>query len=176
VITGLRRLADAAPAGSLHTSVGRLEVLPNSPNVVPDSAKLFIELRSVDSAVMADAHARLMELIPYAAALARVTHRIVRDELRPPGAFELGLRSLAREEAASFGIEAMALDTIAAHDAIPLARLCPSVVLAVPSRDGLCHTPREWTEPADLELGAAWLGAVLERLVVDGPKPAMNVT
>ncbi|WP_051328655.1 Zn-dependent hydrolase [Geminicoccus roseus] len=170
VITGLRRLADAAPAGALHTSVGRLEVLPNSPNVVPDSAKLFIEIRSVDAKVMADTHARLMELIPYAATLARVAHRIVRDEYRAPGAFEIGLRTLAREEADHLGILPMSLETIAAHDAMPVAKLCPSVVIAVPSRDGLCHSPREWTDPRDLELGVAWLGGILERLVVDGPE------
>lgn len=169
VITGLRRLADAAPPGALHTSVGRLEVLPNSPNVVPDQAKLFIEIRSADASVMADAHSRLLELIPYAASLARVTHRIVRDEYRAPGAFDPGLRSLARAEAGRLGIEPLGLDTIAAHDAMPMARLCPSLVIAVPSRDGLCHSPREWTEPADLELGVTWLGAMLERLVVEGP-------
>jgi N-carbamoyl-L-amino-acid hydrolase len=169
VITGLRRLADAAPAGALHTSVGRLEVLPNSPNVVPDQAKLFVEIRSADAGVMADAHARLLELIPYAAAIARVTHRIVRDEYRAPGAFAPGLRDLARATAAEFGQTPQGLETIAAHDAMPMARICPSVVVAVPSRDGLCHSPREWTEPADLELGVAWLGAMLERLVLDGP-------
>jgi N-carbamoyl-L-amino-acid hydrolase len=53
-----------------------------------------------------------------------------------------------------------------------MARLCPSLVIAVPSRDGLCHSPREWTEPADLELGVSWLGAMLERLVVEGPARA----
>lgn len=172
IIIGLRRLADAAPAGALHTSVGRLEVLPNSPNVVPDSAKLFIELRSVDAKVMEDAHARLMALIPYAASVARVTHRVVRDELRLPGAFAPGLRTLARKTAAQFDIEPMSLATIAAHDAIPLTQVCPSVVIAVPSRDGLCHSPREWTDPEDLELGVAWLGTMLERLVVEGPDAA----
>jgi N-carbamoyl-L-amino-acid hydrolase len=172
VVTGLRRLADAAPPGTLHTSVGRLEVLPNSPNVVPDRAKLFIEIRSVDPDVMADAHARLMGLIPHAAAIARVAHRIVREEIRSPGAFAPSLRGLAREHAAALDVEPLGLDTIAAHDAVPMATVCPAVVLAVPSRDGLCHSPREWTDPADLELGAAWLGAVLERLVLEGPPAA----
>ena len=55
--------------------------------------------------------------------------------------------------------------TIAAHDAMPLATVCPSLVIAVPSREGLCHSPREWTDPADLRLGVAWLTAMLERLV-----------
>ncbi len=38
VVTGVRRLVDGFPAGDLHTSVGRIEVKPNSPNVVPSDS------------------------------------------------------------------------------------------------------------------------------------------
>jgi N-carbamoyl-L-amino-acid hydrolase len=42
----------------LHTSVGRLEVFPNSPNTVPSEAVLFIELRSASAEVLAEAERR----------------------------------------------------------------------------------------------------------------------
>ncbi|MEZ5863261.1 MAG: M20/M25/M40 family metallo-hydrolase [Geminicoccaceae bacterium] len=45
VITELRQLVDMAPPGELHTSVGRIEALPNSPNVVPSTVTIFAELR-----------------------------------------------------------------------------------------------------------------------------------
>ena len=38
VIAGVRHLADAASSGDLYTSVGKLVVAPNSPNVVPSAA------------------------------------------------------------------------------------------------------------------------------------------
>lgn len=166
VITDLRAMADAADIGSLHTSVGRLEVAPNSPNVVPRFATLFCEIRSPDAEIIAAGYQRFAATACGAAARARVAQATVRDELREPGRFDAGLIAVAEQAAAQFGIAPMPLDTIAAHDAIPLARVgIPSVVLAVPSRDGLCHSPREWTDPRDLELGVAWLSAILEELV-----------
>ena len=63
----------------------------------------------------------------------------------------------------------MAVETLPGHDAVTLAAICPVLMLTVPSRDGLCHHPAEWTSPEDLELGAAWLASVLRSLVIDGP-------
>jgi beta-ureidopropionase / N-carbamoyl-L-amino-acid hydrolase len=170
VITGIRHLADAAPAGDLHTSVGKLVVVPNSPNVVPCLATANVELRSVKPDVLTASRDRLMELASFAAATARVTFRIVRDDLRVPGAFDERLGSLARHAAKAIGFDPIDAETLPGHDAIMLAAICPTLMLTVPSRDGLCHHPLEWTDPEDLKLGVAWLGTVLDRLVVDGPE------
>ncbi|MFZ1426184.1 MAG: Zn-dependent hydrolase [Geminicoccaceae bacterium] len=165
VVTHLRRIADRAKPGALHTSVGRLEVEPNSPNVVPGRVVMFAELRSASRITMARARASLDRALTQACAELGVEARILRDELRPPGRFAPALRRLARATATALGEEPLPLATIAAHDALPLATVCPSLVIAVPSREGLCHSPREWTDPADLRLGLAWLTAMLERLV-----------
>ena len=165
VVTHLRRMADRAKPGALHTSVGRLEVEPNSPNVVPGRVVMFAELRSASGVTMTRARASLDRALTQACAEVGVGARILRDELRPPGRFAPALRRLARATATALGEEPLPLATIAAHDALPLATVCPSLVIAVPSREGLCHSPREWTDPADLRLGLAWLTAMLERLV-----------
>jgi N-carbamoyl-L-amino-acid hydrolase len=170
VITGVRRLVDDHPEGELHTSVGRIEVEPNSPNVVPSAATIFLELRSADPQVLERSFAQTTGLIDEAAAAAGVTWSFARDELRRPGRFAVGLQALASEAAASLGHPAMRLDTIAAHDAVPLARLCPSIVVAVPSVAGICHAPEEFTEPADLMLGLDLLAAMLARLAAEGPE------
>ena len=45
----------------------------------------------------------------------------------------------------------------AGHDAAILARHVPTAMLFVPSKAGLSHNPKEWTEPAQLLAGAAAL-------------------
>jgi N-carbamoyl-L-amino-acid hydrolase len=42
----------------------------------------------------------------------------------------------------------------AGHDAQMFARVCPSAMIFVPSRDGLSHNAAEFTEPSDLIAGA----------------------
>jgi N-carbamoyl-L-amino-acid hydrolase len=169
VIAGVRHLADAAPVGALHTSVGKLVVSPNSPNVVPSAVTASVELRSPKGEVMAAARDRLMEMVSVACATARATYRIERDELRRPGRFDEPLASLAREIVRPFGFEPMAVETLPGHDAVTLAAFCPVLMLTVPSRNGLCHHPDEWTAPEDLALGAAWLHGVMRRLALEGP-------
>ncbi len=71
-------------------------------------------------------------------------------------------------EAQALGVATARLDTIAAHDAISMIPLCPSVVLVVPSVGGVCHHPSEFTRPEDLELGAKLLARMLGRLCRDG--------
>lgn len=170
LMAGLRAMADAAPDDSLRTSVGRLEVEPNSPNVVPARVTLFIELRSPFPDVLERAGAELMELAQASAERARVGWIVRRDELRRPGRFDAGLQRLAATVAAGLGHPAMSLDTIAAHDAVPLATICPSLVVVTPSKGGLCHTPLEDTDPADLERGLQLLTGMLDRLVRQGPE------
>jgi beta-ureidopropionase / N-carbamoyl-L-amino-acid hydrolase len=169
VIAGVRHLADAAPVGDLHTSVGKLIVVPNSQNVVPSAVTASVELRSPKADVMASARDRLMEMVSVACATARVTYRIDRDDLRIPGRFDAALGELAREVARGLAFEPMAVETLPGHDAITLAAVCPVLMLTTPSRNGLCHHPDEWTSPEDLALGAAWLMGVLRRLTLEGP-------
>ena len=42
----------------------------------------------------------------------------------------------------------------AGHDAQMLARVCPTAMVFVPSKDGISHNPAEHTDDEDLENGA----------------------
>jgi len=154
--------------GVLHTSVGRLEVRPNSPNVVPGEAVLFLELRSPEQAVLDWAEREMLAQAGLAAADARVRHEVRFIDRRSVGFFDEGLVALATAEAAGLGTAMACLDTVAAHDAISMIPLCPSVVLVVPSVGGVCHHPSEATRAEDLELGADLLARMLWRLCRDG--------
>ena len=167
LIAALRRMTDDAP-GVLHTSVGRLEVSPNSPNVVPASAILFVELRSADPAVLTWAEAALADCAKRAAVQARVTLVWRGIERRPAGAFDAGLLALCAEEAGALTTFLPELATVPGHDAISLARLCPSAMVVVPSVGGVCHHPSEFTASDDVVLGTRALTGVLWRLCEQG--------
>ncbi len=168
VITGVNGLYRDHPTGALHCSVGRCEVYPNSPNVVPSEVTLFVELRSADANVIEEAYQRLQEISEISANRARVHWVVTRNELRQPGIFAPALQDLAHGIAIKCGEPAIGLDTIAAHDALPMSRLCPAIVVAVPSIGGICHAPEEDTAPEDLALGLDLLHGMLERLVTNG--------
>lgn len=152
----------------LHTSVGRLEVYPNSPNVVPAEAVLFIELRSGSPEVLAEAERKMKVKIDEAALKAGVGYEVRSIDRRKAGPFARGLIALAESAATRLGTTARHLDTIGGHDSVAMAAVCPAVVLAVHSKDGVIHHPTEYTSPEDQALGTQILADMLYRIACEG--------
>jgi N-carbamoyl-L-amino-acid hydrolase len=86
---------------------------------------------------------------------------VAAESVRPAGRFDRELAELVDAVARRRGHEPLRLATVAAHDAISLAPLAPSVVVNVPSARGVCHHPDEYTAPEDLEEGAQVLLEVM---------------
>jgi len=170
VVVGLREMADRGGL-DLHTSAGRLEVRPNSPNVVPGEAVLFIELRSAVPEILASAERELNERIAAAAKSARVEFEIRSIDRRAAGSMDPRLVQLAVEAGAAIGTETMKLDTVAGHDAISLASRIPVVVVVVPSVAGVIHHPSEFTSVEDRLIGARALTEMLRRLCFEDGFP-----
>ncbi|HBF30316.1 Zn-dependent hydrolase [Rhizobium sp.] len=156
----------------LHTSVGRLEVLPNSPNIVPAEAVLFIELRSASPEILAEAERKLNTSIEAAAAKAAIGYEIRSIDRREAGSFAHGLIALAEQTARNYNEPMRHLDTVGGHDAVALSAVCPTVVLAVRSQNGVIHHPTEYTTPEDQAFGTQVLADMLYRLACEGLEAA----
>lgn len=152
----------------LHTSVGRLEVFPNSPNTVPGEAVLFIELRSASPEILDEAERKMTVRIEAAAMQAGVGYEVRSIDRRKAGHFAPGLIALAERTAGSYGETTRHLDTIGGHDAVALSEVCPAIVLAVRSQGGVIHHPTEFTTSDDQVFGTQVLADMLYRLACDG--------
>ncbi|MFF7709214.1 allantoate amidohydrolase [Pseudomonas sp. NPDC007930] len=156
--------AEAARHGlKLHSSVGRLEVEPNSPNVVPALARMLVEYRSPSTALLAEAGERLRATLAEIATATQTTFEIESEQLREPSELHHGLSELALATCAELGLAASNSVTVAGHDAISLNRRYPTTLLFVPSRNGLSHNEAEFTASADLHRGLHLLTALLFR-------------
>jgi len=158
-----RQLSDVT-GGALLSSVGRLDVQPNSTNVVAGLVRLFAEFRGVDPAVLAEACARF-EARAQELSTSAVPVRMSRTVNRLAGDFDPGMRDLIESVAHDLGHTTLRLATIAGHDAVSLREVCPSAMIFVPSAGGVSHHEAEFTRPEDLAVGAEVLAATLLRLV-----------
>jgi len=156
-----------ASEGRLHGSVGRLLVEPNSPNVVPQSATLWVELRAGEEQELDAAESG------FHAALARICEatgcrvKIERSSRRKVQSFDERGVEVARAALEPLGLDVMTMATIAGHDALAIQERFPATLLFVPSVDGVSHSPQEYTRDEDLETGLMTLIAVLSRLLSD---------
>lgn len=164
LILFVRKLSDETD-GQLLSSIARIDVMPNSTNVVPERVRVFVELRDTDGPRLTNARNRLEDKVR---ALGqndiRSTLKCVVD--RPAGEFDENLVALIEDVAKAASISSMRMRTVAGHDAVSLAQVLPSAMLFVPSQDGVSHNEAEFTRPEDLHTGADVLAGVLARLVV----------
>jgi len=156
LVLGVRRVVTARQGPQVGT-VGRIEVAPNSPNVVPGRVVLSVEFRDLSTRVLDELGAALRA---EADGIARDTRTAITFRLastNPPAPAHPGVMAAIREAAAGQQLEARTLPSGAGHDAQMIAALCPMGMIFVPSVGGVSHSPRELTRWDDCARGAATL-------------------
>jgi N-carbamoyl-L-amino-acid hydrolase len=170
LICDVRAIADKWP-DRIHTSVGRLVVQPNSPNVVPSQTDLSIELRAVDNSILHEAEIIAMQAINDAAKRANVAAEIGNRTSRPIRVLPPAVGELVKLCASEAGVRSREIDTVSGHDALNLIDTCPTGLVFVPSVGGIAHNENEDTHSADLDTGMTVLLRVATRLCQSGGDP-----
>jgi N-carbamoyl-L-amino-acid hydrolase len=150
------------PADRLRFTVGRIEVVPNSPNTVPARVTFSIDFRHPDAAVLDQRGARIAEVCRRCAGPCDVA--VTKTFERAPCAFPERIVGAIESAAQALGIGHMRLPSGAFHDANFIADLAPSGMIFVPCAKGISHSPAESASPEDLAAGARVLAATLVEL------------
>lgn len=162
VVLAVERLARDAGEPAVGT-VGRLEVYPNAPNIVPGAASLTVELRHVDGAVLDRLVEECREMVRAVADRRGLRAQVELAGVIPPVSMDPRVVEALERACRHAAVPYMRLPSMASHDAAHMAAVAPAGMLFVASRDGKSHTPEEWSDPAVIEQGAqAMLAAVLE--------------
>jgi N-carbamoyl-L-amino-acid hydrolase len=145
-------------------TVGRLQVAPNSCNVVPGEVRFSVEFRHpMDSEITG-----LAESFPAEArGLVEATGcRLELTELFriPAQPFDASCVDLVRQATAKLGFSAREIISGAGHDAVYVARRVPAAMIFTPCKDGLSHNEAESILPEEAAQGCQVLfEAVLAR-------------
>jgi N-carbamoyl-L-amino-acid hydrolase len=154
-------LADAGDP-SLRLTVGRLDVEPGSPNVVPERVTFTLDVRHPDEAVLepVEAAVSLFDAAPVGGCTVQV-RRLLEEA---PMVFASTIVGAVRRAVEEHGYPVVELLSGAFHDAVHLARHCPTAMLFVPSIGGVSHHPAEATDPEDMAAGCRVLASTLVSL------------
>jgi N-carbamoyl-L-amino-acid hydrolase len=141
-----------------------VSVTPGASNVVPLEARIVIDARSENRALMDEFLARLdAETAAYARESRTERASFVRLSDTNPTACDPGLRGLLRDSANALGFSHTDIASGAGHDAAFVARIAPAAMLFIPCRDGKSHAPEEWAEPDAIAAGAAVIAEAVLR-------------
>jgi len=153
----INRIATELPGRQVAT-VGRIQAFPGAPNVIPGEVVMSLEIRDLD----ADRIQQVFDLI--SAEAGRIGERRStpirfreRDVASPPAPTDEQMRRIIAAAADDLGMSFKLMPSGAGHDAQDMATIAPTGMIFVPSRDGISHSPKEYTAPGDMANGATVL-------------------
>lgn len=145
-------------------TTGRIEVTPGALNVIPDRARIWAEIRSLDGSWLDSAQLRLTEEIVAAGRARGIAAEVSWLTDQPPVLMARSMQDLIAESADEIGLAWAPVPSGAGHDAAHMSRLGPTGMIFVPSKDGKSHCPEERTGLPQIVDGAKLLAATVLRL------------
>ncbi|KAB1645063.1 M20 family metallo-hydrolase [Gulosibacter chungangensis] len=146
------------------TSCGEISVFPNSPVVVASEVQLLIDIRSTSVERLAEADAELIRRFEAAAERADVVLERGKEHIWGANEYDAKGQALAAAAADSLGLSHSQVRTLAGHDSTNLKDMVPTIMLFVPSVDGITHNEKEFTKDEDMLAGVSLLTEVLRRV------------
>ena len=144
-------------------TVGRIEVEPNSPNVIPGRVTMSVEFRDLSESTLRELGEAVKARGAAIAKSTRTTMTFTLASTNPVALATKGVQDAIGRSADAAGLKTMRLPSGAGHDAQQIARLCPMGMIFVPSVAGISHSPKELTSWDDCANGAnVLLRTVLE--------------
>jgi allantoate deiminase len=148
----------------LVATVGRLNVKPNIPNVVAGEVEFSLDIRHHQEDVI-DSYCNeiFAEFKTFSKSL-NIDVDISQWMDVKPVQMDAEMCEWAREIADRKNYRYQETISGAGHDAQVFGPVCPTILLFVPSKNGISHSPKEFTSLEDLETGIELLTEVLYKL------------
>ena len=154
----------AAAEGPAVATVGEVRVEPGARNVVPGLVHGTLDIRHPEDAAV---DRLLGEVLAEGARIAEDTGCTFSWEpawRSPSVRFDDQVIGAVADSAERRNVASMRLTSGAGHDAVHMSSICASGMIFVPSRDGISHSPREYTSYEELAAGATVLAEALVTL------------
>jgi allantoate deiminase len=153
-----------ASEAELVATVGRIQALPGAQNVIPGRVAFTIDMRCPSDAVRDRGHAALVPLLNEIAKRRGVAVDVDTYQLNAATALDPLVIDAVGEAIAACGQDPLRLPSGAGHDAMIMAKHCPSGMIFLRCKDGISHNPAESITVEDADLGVRALLESVRRL------------
>ncbi|HEX2162531.1 MAG TPA: Zn-dependent hydrolase [Thermoanaerobaculia bacterium] len=168
-VTGLARAAlalrEEAIARGGTATIGSVAVEPGAFTVIPARCEFSVDFRVGARAEFDGLRETIETTVRRACEPDGLLAEVELTDADPPVEMDPEIVAELERAAAGLGAARRRMPSGAGHDAMLIAPHVPTGMLFVPSRDGVSHSPREFTEPEHCELGVRVLAGALEALV-----------
>ena len=151
IISQLPSFAIEEGEGTVITT-GRLNVLPNGANVIPNKVVFSVDIRSSKEKHINNVIKRMKELIE--SYHEQGIHTTAEQLLyMPPKVLSSEIKALFKDKSSDLETPYCSINSGAGHDAMVFSDVTDVGMLFVPSKAGLSHCPEEWSDARHLANG-----------------------
>ena len=159
----VNQVVRAVPGRQVGT-VGRIEAFPGAANVVPGKVTCTLELRDLDADKIGALFTRIKNESRRLGAMNNTSFTFRQFTENVPAPTDATIRGLITAAAIDLDLRFRNMPSGAGHDAQDLAQICPVGMIFVPSVGGISHSPKEFSDPKEIENGANVLLQTLLRV------------
>ena len=145
-----------APFGTVAT-VGECELEPGAMNVVPDFAEMKVDIRGTSTDSRNRVVEKLFTTVEHLKETRQLEIEVTQLSDEEPVKLNGEVIQSLKESCEQKGFSCRQLASGAGHDAMNMAKLCPTGLIFVPSKDGLSHHRDEYTAIEQIGAGASLL-------------------
>lgn len=152
-IEAVNQIVTSIPGRQVGT-VGRIQAQPGAYNVIPGKVTTTLELRDLDAAKIQALFQNIQEEVFRIEKTTGAKFSFKETNAIVPAPTDVRVRGLIDETAKQLGFKTKTMPSGAGHDAQEIAPIAPVGMIFIPSRDGISHSPREFSTPEDITNGA----------------------
>ena len=156
LVVAVNQTATSVPGRQVAT-VGKIKAEPGAPNVIPGKVEMTLEIRDLS-------HEKIMSVFEMiqaqAVAIEKESGTTIRYQLineNQPAVTDKRIQETITAAATSVGLSTKLMPSGAGHDTQDMSTIAPVGMIFVPSKDGISHSPKEFTSPQDMANGATVL-------------------
>jgi N-carbamoyl-L-amino-acid hydrolase len=160
-------LVTGVPGRQVGT-VGWIKAEPGAYNVIPGRVRLGLELRDLDADKIKALFDRSREAADEIGRLNGTTFGFAPRDISSPALTDKSLQGIIGTTAKRLNFSAKLMPSGAGHDAQEMANIGPIGMIFIPSVGGISHSPKEFSNPGDIENGANVLLGTIRSLDIAG--------
>ncbi len=147
-------------------TIGWIKAEPGAYNVIPGKVRLGLEIRDLDAGKIKALFDRTRQAADDIGRLNGTSFHFSPRDVSAPALTDQALQGIIAGTAKHLSLSTQLMPSGAGHDAQEMARIGPIGMIFIPSVGGISHSPKEFSNPADIENGANVLLGTLQRLEI----------
>jgi len=139
--------------GRQVATVGQISVTPGATNVIPGKAVISLDLRDLSEEKMQTVFDIIKQSADSLASLNGTKVSFIAKPYNKPVMTDKRIQALIENSANELGLTTKPMPSGALHDTQDMAKIVPAGMIFVPSKNGISHSPDEYTSPTDMANG-----------------------